>query len=303
MRVVVLLLLVVILGAACSREPSAPAGDSGPPTVYAVNYPMAYFAQRMAPDSVVVGFPAPADVDPAFWTPADEQITEYQQADVILLNGAGYAKWTHRVSLPPSRLADTSQLFADRLIEIENSVTHAHGPGGEHAHGEVAFTTWLDPQLAVDQASVAAEAMCERWPDHCRAIGDAFDDIARDLHGLDEILKGYAARPQPPLLASHPVYQYLARRVGMDLRSLHWEPETMPDDDEWEKLDALLDEHPARWMLWEASPDPVIAEALATRGVEVIVYEPCGNAPATGDFLDVMRRNVDALGVVYDQDQ
>ena len=43
--------------------------------------------------------------------------------------------------------------FADRYIEGE-TYTHSHGPGGDHEHGELAFTTWLDPTLAVEQARV-----------------------------------------------------------------------------------------------------------------------------------------------------
>jgi zinc transport system substrate-binding protein len=75
--------------------------------VYTVNYPLAYFAERIAGDLATVIFPAPPNVDPAFWMPNAETIAAYQTADLILLNGADYAKWTAKVSLPRSRLVDT----------------------------------------------------------------------------------------------------------------------------------------------------------------------------------------------------
>ena len=37
--------------------------------IYTVNYPLAYFAERIGGDLAQVTFPAPPDVDPAFWMP------------------------------------------------------------------------------------------------------------------------------------------------------------------------------------------------------------------------------------------
>ena len=65
---------------------SATAGDERL-TVYVVNYPLQYFAERIAGDQATVVFPAPPDEDPAFWTPDVSTIAGYQQADLILLNG------------------------------------------------------------------------------------------------------------------------------------------------------------------------------------------------------------------------
>ena len=76
--------------------------------IYTVNYPLAYFAERIGGDSVEVVFPAPDGIDPAFWQPTTTDILGYQSADLILLNGAGYAKWLSRVSLPAAGLVDTS---------------------------------------------------------------------------------------------------------------------------------------------------------------------------------------------------
>ena len=119
-----------------------------PLNVYVVNYPLQYFAERIGGPHVKVTLPVPADADPAYWVPSIADIGAYQQADIILLNGAGYAKWISKVSLSRAKTIDTSKGFKDRFITVKEIVTHSHGPGGEHAHEALAFTTWLDPMLA-----------------------------------------------------------------------------------------------------------------------------------------------------------
>ncbi|MEJ2085889.1 MAG: zinc ABC transporter substrate-binding protein, partial [Acidobacteriota bacterium] len=69
------------------------ASDTAPLVLYTVNYPLQYFAQRIGGDLVEAAFPAPEGDDPAYWKPTPEQILAYQNADLILLNGADYAKW------------------------------------------------------------------------------------------------------------------------------------------------------------------------------------------------------------------
>ncbi|MBW2377199.1 MAG: hypothetical protein JRF55_14650, partial [Deltaproteobacteria bacterium] len=75
--------LVALVALGCSKEdaPQARAGTGvRPQSVYAVNYPLAYFAKRLAPEGVEVVFPAPASVDPAFWKPTPDAIAQYQDA-------------------------------------------------------------------------------------------------------------------------------------------------------------------------------------------------------------------------------
>ena len=69
----------------------------------------------------------------------------------------------------------------------------------------------------------------------------------------------------------------------------------MPDERQWQKLEQLLLEHPARLMFWEGRPLPAVAERLEALGLQLVVYEPVGNRPARGDFLSVMAANIAAL--------
>ena len=268
----------------------------GTPTVFVVNYPLQYFAERIGGDAIDVEFPAPRDEDPAFWKPDAETVARYQNADLILLNGAGYADWTRSAVLPMSTIVDTSKSFADRYIRIEDAVTHTHGPEGEHSHGSTAFTTWLDPILALSQARTIRDALIARLPDQEQELRDRFQTLERDLLELDAQLTAIvSADPRQPLLGSHPVYQYLTRKYDLNLKSVHWEPDEVPPEDEWEGVRALLAEHPAQDMLWEGEPLDSTVDRLQSLGVESLVFDPCGSVPETGDYLGVMRQNLQNL--------
>jgi zinc transport system substrate-binding protein len=304
---VVLSLLTAIAVSGCSG-PGDPVAEETvgidtaiPLSVAVVNYPLMYFAERIGGSLVHVTFPAPSGGDPAYWEPEAEQISLYQSADLILLNGASYAKWVPRVSLPSSRMVDTSAAFADRYISLEGETVHSHGDTGEHEHGEVAFTTWLDPLQAIVQAQAIRDALVSLRPDAAAELQQRFEGLNADLLELaDRFSTTLAAGDTPLLLFSHPVYQYFIRRYEIDGAALHWEPEIPPAAEQWEELERMLAEHPARWMVWEGTPDPATAAELKRRGVGSVVLDPCGNVPAEGDYLKVMwenaRRLADTLG-------
>jgi zinc transport system substrate-binding protein len=98
-----------------------------------------------------------------------------------------------------------------------------------------------------------------------------------------------------PLLGSHPVYHYAARRYGWNLQSVHWEPDEMPSDEEWRKFDKLHAEHPGRIMIWEEDPLPAVAGRLRRMGIEPIAFETCASQPEKGDYLTAMKANAERL--------
>jgi len=269
-------------------------------TIYTVNYPLQYFTQRIGGDFVVAVFPAPPDVDPAFWNPDAATVAAYQAADLIFLNGATYAKWVAKVSLPTQKLIDTSAGFRNSWLTMTDAVTHSHGPGGEHAHTGTAFTTWLDFNQAAAQAQVILAALAREKPEHADLFRTNFAALAEDLATLDRALSELVAgQADLPLVASHPVYQYMARRYGMNLESVMWEPDASPNLAQWRQLDRLLTAHAARWMIWEGEPLSHVAEKLVEMGVRSVVFDPCGNRPEKEDFLGVMKRNVANMRTVF----
>ena len=265
-------------------------------TVYVVNYPLQFFAERIGGEHVNVVFPAPADVDPAYWMPDTPTIAAYQQADLILLNGAGYARWVNKATLPRFRMVITSAGFKEQYIETAEIPTHSHGSEGEHAHESLAFTTWIDFSFAAKQAKAIAEALSRKRTDLRHIFQKNYAAFEKDLMALDKTIKEVVSNNRArPLVVSHPVYDYFARRYGLNIRSVHWEPDDILTNEQMMELNSLLKEHPAKWMLWEGNPMKQSAERLKAIGVDSLVFNPCGNTPDQGDFLSVMRRNVENL--------
>ncbi|WP_349369114.1 metal ABC transporter substrate-binding protein [Salinarimonas sp.] len=261
---------LLAVAAALALATTAPAAER--PRVVAVNYPLAYFAERLAGDAAEVVLPVPQGVDPAFWRPGIADIQAIQAADLILLNGAGFAAWTERVSLPQARVVDTSRAFADRLIETE-TILHSHGPDGMHAHAGVASFTWLDQEQALLQAEAVAAALRDRGLAPEADLAPHLAALADDLRALDVAGDRIAARAEGAVLvATHPRYQYLARAYGLTVHALEWEPGVAPDPAQLAALAALAGETDATILLWEAPPPAEARADVQALGLADVVF-------------------------------
>lgn len=265
------------------------------PVVATVNYPLAWMAERLGGDAVEVLFPVPDGRDPSFWRPGLSEIAAIQQADLIALNGAGFATWTTRTSLPRSRLVDTSAGFSDAYIATQ-SVTHSHGADGEHSHTGTASYTWLDFAQAAQQAEALAAAMKRQMPEIGSQIDAALPGITADLKSLDaEARSTLSALQGTTILATHPRYQYLARAYGLDITSLEWDAGAMPDDAQWQQLRDMADQTGATLLIWEATPPVDAMDRTSELGVKSVVFSPVATRPASGNFVSVMRSQIAGL--------
>ncbi len=291
----------------CLLFAASTAGAEEPLTVYTVNYPLQFFVEVIGGDAVMASYPGPRDIDPALWRPDLEAMQRYQAADLVILNGADYAKWVKTVSLPRLRLVNTTAGLEERLVRAVSGPTHNHGPQGEHSHGGLAFTTWLDFELAALQALRIRDALVRKRPLLKDTLENNYLNLFSKLEELHEImLEIGSAFGTKPLFASHPVYQYLAQAYGLDITAFFLEPDLMPDEAAWRQIEGARKLTPARLMVWEATPDPAIAARLRKIGIQTVVFDPGAAPPAEGDFLDLMTGNVSALAAAIEalgQDQ
>jgi zinc transport system substrate-binding protein len=282
--------LIVMLGLG-----QLPAAAQDRSLVVAVNYPLSYFAERLVGDSADVLFPVPKGSDPAFWRPGVSDIVKIQSADVILLNGAGFATWTAKTTLPRSRLFDTSRGFQDQFIATD-TVTHSHGAGGKHSHAGTASYTWLDQALAIRQAEAVADALKRRRVGDAGKIDERLVALTADLRTLDEAAEKLGSLAgDRMLIATHPRYQYFARAYGLKIRSLEWEAGEMPSKEQLADLAALAEQTGAQVLLWEDTPPEAARQSIRDMGLTGVVFPTLVSTPGEADYLSAFTTAVDNL--------
>jgi zinc transport system substrate-binding protein len=289
------LVLSSILGAAgCSERRDADATPATSEAVVAVNLPLETFATRLAEGLVAVENPVPRGEDPQDWMPDAETIARVQQAPLILLQGTGAGPWGEAITLPARRTIDTTANARSRFPAEVAGVRHSHGGGAEHAHGATAAQAWLDLGIARLQARAVRDAIARLDPAAEPEIDARWRSLDAELAALHERFRE-ALRDAPPLLASHPVYPFLANAYGLSIESVHWEPEDEPDDAAFAELASLQSKRGATLMLWEDEPTPATRARMEAMGLRVVVFEPGGTADGERDFIETMEQNLGRL--------
>jgi zinc transport system substrate-binding protein len=297
MRIIILIVTAILLVACTDNEPAGidSTSSQGKPVVMTSNYPLNFFTHEIAGENIEVSFPT-IEGDPAMWAPSGEDASKLQNADLLILNGAGYETWLAFTTLPDGLILDTTANMQDMLLPIENETVHQHGPAGKHSHQGTAFTTWLDPQLAIEQARAIMQGLSRLAPEQSELFNLNFEILKQRLLQLDQSLaQAFADLGPQPVIFSHPVYQYLQNRYGINGRSMHWEPDTEPGTRDWIDFGNLLREHPARLMIWEASPSDSVRGKLDQMGVQSVVFNPAGNQPDQGDYFLIMEESLRRL--------
>ncbi len=279
-------------------EPTATSDD-----VLVTFYPTLYFAQRITGGDITIRLPLPEGEDPIHWQPDAQTIADYQSARVVILNGAEFEKWAVTAPLPRSRVANTAEGFDDEWLEFENTITHSHGPAGEHAHSGVDGHTWLDPNLAIQQARVIERALVEAFPVDADTFAINLMTLEADFRHLNERLSALTPDVgRVRLLASHPAYNYIARRYGWSITNLDLDPNTrLSEQDVGDILRAAGDDTDLPIiLLWESEPHEASRAMLEAAGVSSVLFSPAENPSEAeieerGDYLDIMRANISRL--------
>jgi len=261
-------------------------------------YPTTYFAECISGGIIPVECPVPENEDPIYWRPSRTSILKYHGASLIILNGANFEKWVDSVNLPLSRVIESVKLSGDELIHYEGTAEHRHGPEGAHTHEGIDGHTWLDPLHAKTASNNILQSMCARWPKH----RDEFIKNHNELvSGIDELHARMNDIEMPPAFASHPAYNYLARRYGWNIWNLDLVPDEALSEEQIKMIGSYAKEKPIRLLLWESAPLAENIEELEKRlGIRSVVFSPCEmisqyDSEEESDYLSLMNQNIDRL--------
>ena len=270
--------------------------------VSAVSYPLFFVTGKLLEGtSIQLDLVAPPADAPEPWTPNQQQIETLQASDLIVANGSGapYAKWMVRVSLPESRVIQTTDNFSieDFIMVKDHRVVHQHGPEGEHSHPFMVAETWLDPAMLKKQADEIATALTRCYPTLKNQVGKNLEQLNQALDRLTKRLEGV---PQGNVITSTPRLKYLTRAAGLQDTHLLWFD--LPEQTTWQATGekAFLDRvqgSGSTCILFDTDPPKWLKERLRELGYPVVSLDTFsrGGLPGDGDFLQVMENNFATL--------
>lgn len=207
------LILPAVLLAACSPTPKT----DGALKVLAVESYIADMASNVAGDRLHIDTLIPLGVDPHSFelTPAD--VAAIAEADVLIVNGAGFEDW----------LTETIQSSGTKAIIIEASAglqprtpTALEVQSDEHGHAAGDPHFWLDPTLAfkyVDNIRIGLSSADPSGADAYAANASAY---AAQLSDLDAWIKQQVSAIPPDrrlLVTNHESFGYFADRYGFKI--------------------------------------------------------------------------------------
>jgi zinc transport system substrate-binding protein len=167
-------------------------------TVVASFYPLYEFASHVAGDRAKVSSLVPAGIEPHDWEPSPGDATRARDADMVIINGAGFESWAG--SIGAKEIVDTSE-----------------GMEFDHANPHV----WLDPILAKHQVEKIRDAFANADPANANYYNQNAASFAAELDSLDSSIKsGLADCEKSDFIAFHDAFAHFAKRYGLTQHSI-----------------------------------------------------------------------------------
>jgi len=217
------------------------------PVVMVTSQPLFEVADLLAGDHIEVHKITPDNIASRNWKPQKNDVKRLQNADMILISGAGYEPWKDRISLPGSRLKDTAAGYYSEFIRIPDAITHQHGPEGKHAHPGTVWATWLDPELAESQCIRVADLFVELQPAASNEITAALTMIKTQLAKTQELAAEISEKTSAQkitMIGDSPNYHYLTSKLGLEFQYVHWDESQELTSIAKDELTALADKLP-----------------------------------------------------------
>jgi zinc transport system substrate-binding protein len=258
--------------------------------VIAAFYPIAYAAERIAPDAEVENL-TPAGAEPHDLELSPRTVEEINDADVVLYFGAGF--------MPALAETVDDHDGAVDLLAGERLMTASEGHGhDEPEHAEEGSErdphVWLDPNRYAAIARKIADVLGDRA---------AARPLVSDLEELDaEFRNGLAACERREIVTSHAAFGYLADAYDLEQIPLTGvSPEAEPSAGAIEELVDEVEGEGATTVFFETLVSPELAETVAREaGAETAVLNPLEGLTEDeidegADYFAIMRENLAAL--------
>lgn len=245
-------------------------------------YPLYDFASHVAGGRADVSSLIPPGVEPHDWEPATGDVAKARSADVLIINGAGFEKWSEGIG-------------AKRVINTSEGIELTHAGGGIDPH------VWLDPILAKRQVENIKAALMEADPKNADWYSKNADAYVAQLDGLDAFVKSELAEcKESDFIAFHDAFSRFAARYGLTQHAIEGmtpEGEVLPQ--RIEQIVGLAKQLGIKVIYSEDLVDSRLADVIAGElpGGKVLVLSPVeginkSEQAAGVGYIEKMKENV-----------
>jgi zinc/manganese transport system substrate-binding protein len=172
-------------------------------------------ARQIAGDrAAVASIISNPDQDPHLFETTPRIARALADADIVVLNGAGYDPWAEKLLEAAPRPKRTAITVADLV----------NRKAGDNPH------LWYDPPTAPALAKAVADALARADPAHAAEFASRLDKFLTSLVPIQEKIAAIRAKyAGAPVTATEPVFGYMAAALGLDMRNERFQLSVMND--------------------------------------------------------------------------
>ncbi len=286
-------LALLALGA-CGGTPRTGGPDESPRIVTAF-YPLEFAAERVGGKAVVLESLTPSGVEPHDLELSSDQIRDIASADLVVYLGQGFQ---------PAVEDAVAGLDESQRFDALEGKELMQGLEGED---EMAVDPhiWLDPSLMATIADQLAARLADLDSNGPGGYRENAEGLQEELMRLDrDYSQGLEQCSTREFVTSHAAFGYLAARYRLEQVSVAGiDPEAEPSPQRLAQIARFVEQHDVRTIFFEELAPPDLAETLAREtGAETDTLSPLETPPEQGDYLGVMRSNLESLRSALDCD-
>lgn len=254
-------------------------------------YPIYEFTKQVGGDRVSVSTIIPARIEPHDWEPTIQDLQKMQDADMIMINGAGFEAWLDDfiANNPDVLIVDTSN-----SIELIKS----SGDEREEDHKDEFKKDphiWLNPVLAKKQVQNIADGIIKLDPENTPYYQENADAYNSKLDLLDQKIRNeLSICEKNDFIAFHDAFSYFAKEYGLNQHTIvgvdpHAEPTAITLQQIIENA-KNLDLHV---IFTEEAVNPRISEVIADEiGGKILILSPIEIPDKNSDYIKKMEQNL-----------
>lgn len=223
-------------------------------------YPLAFLAERIGGNNVIVTNLTPPGAEPHDFEPSTRDIAELEKQNLIFLNGGGLEGYLDQIKANIDSKKTT-------LITVGQSLMS--NPIDPHV--------WLDPILYKKEAEIITNALVQKDPQHAKTYTANSQKLISEIEQLDrEFAKGLRDCKQSNIITSHKAFGYLASRYNLHEMALTGlSPEEEPSSKVLADISTFAKTEKIGYIFFEELVSPAIAETIANEiGAKTLVFNP-----------------------------